>query len=49
MGEYSRDHTKDQIHALAGGLRQFEMRYRRRVKASCQNPDLSGASGRVWR
>ncbi len=40
MGEYSRDDTNNQIHARAGRLSQLEMRHRRRVKASCQYPDL---------
>ena len=35
MGEYSRNDIKDQIYALAGRLGQFDVRYRRRVKAAC--------------
>ena len=44
VGEYSRDDKKDQIHTAAGRQRQFDVRYRRRIKASCQYPDLTLAS-----
>jgi len=42
MGEYSRNDANNQIQTAAGGLSQFEVRYRRRVKASRQYPDALG-------
>ncbi len=40
VGEYSRDDANDQIDARAGCQRQFQVRNRRRIKASRQDPDL---------
>lgn len=40
--EYSRNDANNQIQTAAGSLCQFEVRYRRRVKASRQYPDALG-------